>query len=235
MTRLCASDGIAKINNSNIAAIKRLFAESIGAADEPSPNPQEYHLPGNVCRTIKKARKGVDAGPYADTLDGFIGLVRLGISEINDGVRRLFDLIYCARLPAEVVHFMSDSYLFCLFKDPDDPSKMRPIAIPCALRRLLASHVTAEEREAFAMNLLPYQFAFIWGPEYAPRLSGEEEQVPTRAAVFVDGLDECADEGPPAEVPSPCPPGLDALPQARPHPLPLGERQVAANRDGGGV
>ncbi|KAL7518332.1 hypothetical protein ACHAWF_000182, partial [Thalassiosira exigua] len=132
MARLCASGGIATINNINIKAIKGLFTKSIGAADEPSPNPQVYRLPGDVCRTIKKARKGVGAGPHADTLDGFIDLVRLGLGEVNDGVRRLFDLIYRARLPAEVVHFMSDSYLSCLFKDPNDPSKMRPIAIPCA-------------------------------------------------------------------------------------------------------
>ncbi|KAL7523628.1 hypothetical protein ACHAWF_000603, partial [Thalassiosira exigua] len=190
MARLCTSGGIAKINNSNVKTVERLFTELVGAAEEPPPNPQEYHLPGDVCRTIKKARKGAGAGPHTDTLDGWIDLVKLGIGEINDGIRRLFDLRFCACLPSEVVHFISDS----------------PITIPCAVRCLLASHIATMEREALAMDLLPHQLAvgvkgsmdfiihamqlsidkFIRGPEEATAEASEEDRLPMRAAVFVD-------------------------------------------------
>ncbi|KAL7549241.1 hypothetical protein ACHAWF_012529 [Thalassiosira exigua] len=183
MARLCTSGGIAKINNSNVKTVEKLFTESVGAADEPPPSPQGYHLPGDVCRTIKKARKGAGAGPHADTLDGWIDLVKLGIGEINDGIRRLFDLLFRACLPSEVDHFMSDSYLFLLFKDPEDRSKLRPIAIPCAVRRLLASHVVAMER-IHAMQLSIDKF--IRGPEESVEELSAEDRLPTRAAVFVD-------------------------------------------------
>ncbi|KAL7553176.1 hypothetical protein ACHAWF_017394, partial [Thalassiosira exigua] len=55
--------------------------------------------------------------------------------------------------------YFSDTYLFCLYKDPDDTSKMRPITVPTALRRVLASHVVQYGRDRFARDLLPYNFA----------------------------------------------------------------------------
>ncbi|KAL7553821.1 hypothetical protein ACHAWF_017709 [Thalassiosira exigua] len=206
MGRLCNPGGIAKIGPSNIKAVEDLFTDPVSVADAPEPGSQAYHLPGDICRTIKKARRGAGAGPFADTLDGFIDLVRLSIGAVNESVRRLFDLLYRALLPEEVSHFMSDSYLFCLLKDPSDHSRLRPIAIPCAVRRLLASHVVAMERDALAMDLLPHQLAvgvkggmdfiihamqlsidkFIRGPEEHPEQTARGDSIPTRAAVFVD-------------------------------------------------
>ncbi|KAL7545108.1 hypothetical protein ACHAWF_008465 [Thalassiosira exigua] len=192
MARLWTSGGIAKINNSNVKAVEKLFTESVGAAEKPPSNPQEYHLPG--------------AGPHVDTLDGWIDLAKLGIGEVNDGIQCLFDLFFRACLPSKVVHFMSYSYLFLLLKDPEDRSKLRPIAIPCAVRHLLASHIVAMEQEAFAVDLLPHQLAvgvkgsmdfiihvmqlsidkFLRGPEEAATEDNEEDRLPTRAAAFVD-------------------------------------------------
>ena len=50
-------------------------------------------------------------------------------------------------------HFFSDVYLFCLHKDPNDATKLRPLGIPTAMRRIIARHVAQHFKP------LPYNFA----------------------------------------------------------------------------
>ncbi|KAL7550151.1 hypothetical protein ACHAWF_013397 [Thalassiosira exigua] len=71
----------------------------------------------------------------------------------------MFDLIYRGQVPQAVRRFFSDGYLFCLYKDPHDKSKLRPLGVPSALRRLIVSHVCRHGKAKFAMDLLPYNFA----------------------------------------------------------------------------
>jgi hypothetical protein len=53
----------------------------------------------------------------------------------------MFDLIYKDKLPENIKLYFIDVHIFCLHKDPLDPTKLRPIGIPTAIRRLIASHV----------------------------------------------------------------------------------------------
>ena len=56
--------------------------------------------------------------------------------------------------------YFTNSYLFCLYKgDTSDPTNMRPIGIPTALRRILANHLATVFRRKFAGHLLPFNFA----------------------------------------------------------------------------
>ena len=64
-----------------------------------------------------------------DTIDSFIDLVKLNIASVNTSIRQLFDIIYRGQVPSEVQCYLSDTYLFFLYKDPDDPTKLRPIGI----------------------------------------------------------------------------------------------------------
>ena len=109
------------------------------------------------------------------------------------------DLIYRGRVPPDARQYLRDTYLFCLHKDPGDPSKLRPLGIPLALRRLVASHVAISFRHRFARHLLPYNFAVGVGGGMdfivkamqlainryikVPQAAGV---TPTRAALFVD-------------------------------------------------
>ena len=52
-----------------------------------------------------------------------------------------------------------DVYLFCLHKDPTDASKLRPLGIPTAMRRIIARHVAQYFKPKFADYLLPINFA----------------------------------------------------------------------------
>jgi len=51
-------------------------------------------------------------------------------------------------------HFFSDVYLFCLHKDPNDATKLRPLGIPTAMRRIIARHVAQHFKPKFAEYLL---------------------------------------------------------------------------------
>ncbi|KAL7527363.1 hypothetical protein ACHAWF_002150 [Thalassiosira exigua] len=120
---------------------------------------QDYHLPGDICETIRQAPRTTAAGVHCDTLDSFVDLVKMEDEAINGNIRRLFDLIYRGEVPRSVRRFFSDGYLFCLYKDPHDKSKLQPLGVPSALRRLIASHVCWYGKARFALDLLPFNFA----------------------------------------------------------------------------
>ncbi|KAL7525887.1 hypothetical protein ACHAWF_001549 [Thalassiosira exigua] len=80
-----------------------------------------------TCRGTSAGRsRRLDEAPEKGRLrtpwTAFVNLVQLATGSINESIRRLFNLIFRALLPEEVTHFMSDSYLFCLLKDPSDHS-----------------------------------------------------------------------------------------------------------------
>ena len=91
--------------------------------------------------------KNLGASANADSIDAFVDLISLNIAEVNLGVRQLFDLIYNNLVPTELQCYFRDTYLFCLYKDPDDLTKLHPIGIPSAMHRIITSHVSAYTRQ----------------------------------------------------------------------------------------
>ncbi|KAL7553912.1 hypothetical protein ACHAWF_017523, partial [Thalassiosira exigua] len=184
--RVCNVAAVAPINDSNIATVKKLIPPplpSLGREEPTISTHQTYHLPGDICATIRKAPRTTAGGLQCDTIDAFVDLVKCEDEAIDANLRRLFDFIYRGQVPQAVQHYFSDGYLFCLFKDPDNPAKLRPIQIP----------------SRFAMDLLPYNFAvgvkggmnfvtkafqlisekYIEGPQL-------RDDCPSRAIVFFD-------------------------------------------------
>ncbi|KAL7531801.1 hypothetical protein ACHAWF_003911, partial [Thalassiosira exigua] len=200
--RVCNVAAVAPINDSNIDAVKKLIPPplpSLGREEPTISTHQTYHLPGDICATIRKAPRTTAGGLQCDTIDAFVDLIKCEDEAIDANLRRLFDFIYRGQVPKAVQHYFSDGYLFCFFKDPANPSKLRPIQIPSALRRLIASHVCTYGRSRFAMDLLPYNFAVgvkggmnfvtkafqLISERYIeePQLRGD---CPSRAIVFFD-------------------------------------------------
>ena len=68
-------------------------------------------------------------------------------------------MIFNNEVPGEIAKYFRDSYFFCLHKDANDPSKLRSIAVPSALRHAVTSHVTKTYKGHVAQKLLPYQYA----------------------------------------------------------------------------
>ena len=72
------------------------------------------------------------------------------IPQVNDDLQYIFNQIYTNNIPPPIKHFFSDVYLFCLHKDPSDTSKLRPLGIPTAMRRIIARHVAQYFKPKFS-------------------------------------------------------------------------------------
>ena len=94
-----------------------------------------------------------------DSIDVFVRLVKRGCSKINKSIRLLFQHIFNGGTHTDMEAYFTNTYLFCLYKDPDDPTQLRPIGIPTALRRIITIHIARVYRQRFARHLLPHNYA----------------------------------------------------------------------------
>ena len=201
IARLNTTNPIATINRHNIRTVKNLNSEPLPHRNFQPPNQptQTYHLPGDICHTIKHAPKHKGTGLLADSIDIFTSLVNLNNTHINQNIHSLFNLIYTGQVPSQAHKFFTDTYLFCLHKDTNDPTKLRPIGIPTAIRRIITSHIANTMKDKFSAHLLPFNYAVGVndGMDFiikAMQLSIERniiipqsnDLLPTRAALFID-------------------------------------------------
>ena len=94
-----------------------------------------------------------------DSVDSFLNLIKLDNAQLNKVIDQIFDLVYRNTIPKGITPHFTDNYLFCFFKDPKDPTKLRPIGIPSAMRRIIASHVAYTFRQRFAAHVWSYNWA----------------------------------------------------------------------------
>ncbi len=145
VSRACALQSIATIGPTNLTHVKKLYTPTVPSLGYPHPssfpNHQTYSLPGNICDTIRHAACNKGAGINADSIDLFSLLLNCSIPTITDDLKFVFDLIYKNSLPDNIKRYFTDVYLFCLHKDPLDPTKLRLLGIPTAIQCIIASHV----------------------------------------------------------------------------------------------
>ena len=76
------------------------------------------------------------------------------------------DLGFCRaslnNIPPPIQHFFSNVYLFCLHKDLNDASKLQPIGIPTAIRRIIARQVAQTFKSKFAEYFMLPLFALYY-------------------------------------------------------------------------
>jgi hypothetical protein len=202
ITRACTFNKVATISKDNISIVHWLYPEPVGRQQQRShhkPNIQQLHLPGNICATIQCSAWNKGTGLQTDSIDTFIGLVKLNNITINQNLQQLFNIIYQGQIPNDARHFFTHTYLFCLHKDPKDASKLRPIGIPTAIRQIMATHIAQQWKDKFALHLLPYNFAvgipngmdFIIKSMHLSikkkfNTPQQQNKLPTRSAIFVD-------------------------------------------------
>jgi hypothetical protein len=202
MTRACTFNKIATINDSNMPIVNKLYPDPIPDQHHTSTHHvkiQDLSLPGDICQTIRNSKRKKGTGLLSDSINSFIELVKLNDIIINQNLQRIFMLVYQGQIPTTARHFFTDTYLFCLHKDQHDKRKLRPIGIPTAIRRIMATHVANTWKDKFALHLLPYNYAvgipngmdfiiksmqlsiekFIDTPQ-------QQQLTPSRAAIFVD-------------------------------------------------
>ena len=82
---------------------------------------------------------------------------------LHQGIHRpdlqhFFYIIFTNKLPSAIKPYLRDTYLFCLHKDPDDPTKLRPIGVPTAIRRIIGNHIATTYRCIVQFNVFSYPF-----------------------------------------------------------------------------
>jgi hypothetical protein len=163
VSRACPSQSIATIGPQNITHVNKLYTKPVPPHNYPDPSlfiPHQAHsLPGNICNTIRNAAKNKGAGVNADSIDLFTALVKCPIQTIEPDLRFIFNLIYQNKLPDTIKCYFTHLYLFCLHKDANKPTKLRPLGIPTAICRLIASHLARTLRDKFSSHLLPFNYA----------------------------------------------------------------------------
>ena len=203
VAQACSSQTIATIGPSNISHVNKRYTPPVPYRLHPPPNSstlyKDYALPGDICQTILTSKKNKGAGINLDSIDLSIALVKKAPPPVKNDIRFIFDQIYKNNIPATIRRFFVDMYLFCLHKDPSDHSKLRPLGIPTAIRRLVATHVTRTLKSKFAAHVFLYNFVVSIkdGSSFvikAMQLAVEKftnspqrtNQLPSRAAVFFD-------------------------------------------------
>ena len=74
-------------------------------------------------------------------------------------IASFFNRIINGEVPAKLQKFLRQTYLVALEKDPNDKTKLRPLGVPAAMRRIAAVLVLSEYRSSFAEHILPFNFA----------------------------------------------------------------------------
>ena len=133
----------------------RLIVQQETVSSQSSPR----ELPGDIINSIRGQNKGRACGLFMDSLDVFIRLVNKEDPQVNKSIRILFGRIYNGQIDNRIIPFFTNTYLFCLYKDTSDPTKLRPIRVPTALRRIITNHLARTFRRRFASHLLPYNYA----------------------------------------------------------------------------
>ena len=116
-------------------------------------------LPGDIINSIRNQNKGKANGLFMDSLDVFIRLAKRDDADANKAIRLLFKRLYNGQIDECMRPYLTNTYLFCLYKDEIDPTKLRPIGVPTAIRRNITNHIARTFRRKFARHSLPYNFA----------------------------------------------------------------------------
>ena len=109
--------------------------------------------------------KGKAPGTQCDSLDIFYKLARLIQRRRNQtdiispsDVTQFFQNIANAEIPSRIIQILRMTYLVAHEKDPEDTTKLRPLGIPSAIRRITAIALLKQFTPLFTRDLLPYNF-----------------------------------------------------------------------------
>ncbi|KAL7531480.1 hypothetical protein ACHAXR_004065, partial [Thalassiosira sp. AJA248-18] len=116
-------------------------------------------LPGDILTSIRRQNRGRANGLFMDSIDIFIRLVKKDDNKINKALRLLFRRIYNGQVRSSIIPYLNNTYLCCLYKDVTDPTQLRPIGVPTAIRRIITNHVANATRTGLARHLAPINLA----------------------------------------------------------------------------
>jgi hypothetical protein len=121
--------------------------------------------PAQIVQTLSHLNRGKATGINCDSLDLYINAARrLNLNNNQDYIKAqalagFFNKVINGDVPHEFETFIRQTYLVALEKDPDDKTKLRPLGVPSAIRRISGILILKEYAPTFAEYLLPYNYA----------------------------------------------------------------------------
>jgi hypothetical protein len=164
---------VALINNSNIHVLENLHPPSLNrGCNKPRVSTRNggtrrsiQITPKTIVSTLSHLHRGKATGVHCDSLDIYIKTARridlsnpTGLQQATH-LASFFEHIVNGHVPEQFKHFIRQTYLVALEKDPDDKTKLRPLGVPSAIRRISAILILKQFNAAFAQHILPFNFA----------------------------------------------------------------------------
>ena len=112
-------------------------------------------LPGDIINSIRSQNKGKANGLFMDSLDAFICLVKHEDADANRVIRLLFKQLFNGQIDECMRLYLTNTYLFCLYKNETDPTKLRPIGVPTAIWWITTNHIARTFHQKFARHSFP--------------------------------------------------------------------------------
>ena len=164
---------VALINDTNLHVLQGLHPPSLGrGCCKPRTSTRSggtrrklQVTPKKILDILSHLNRGKATGVHCDSLDIYIKSARRIDLAHEKGQQQaealagFFTKIINGDVPNEFKHFLRQTYLVALEKDPEDKTKLRPLGVPSAIRRIAGIVVLAEYSSTFAEHLLPFNFA----------------------------------------------------------------------------
>ncbi|KAL7504464.1 hypothetical protein ACHAXN_002357, partial [Cyclotella atomus] len=164
---------VALINESNLHVLQNLHPPSLQrGCVKPRRNTRSggtrrkfVTTPENVLKVLAHLNRGKATGVHCDSLDLYIKAARrLDLSQPDHcrqakALAGFFNHVINGEVPEQFQAFIRQTYLVALEKDPEDKTKLRPLGVPSAIRRIAAIIVLKEYSPIFADHLLPFNYA----------------------------------------------------------------------------
>ena len=164
---------VALINDSNLHTLQALHPPSLQRgcikpkiSTRSGGTRRKFQLtPKQVLITLCHLQRGKATGIYSDSLDIYIKTAKRIRLSTDKGKKRatafasFFEKIINGEVPNKFKAFLRKTYVVALEKDPNDKTKLRPLGVPSAIRRIAANIVLHQYRSIFAEHILPFNFA----------------------------------------------------------------------------
>lgn len=130
----------------------------------PRDGGEDEYREDSVVATLRRVRRVKVTGPFVDSTNTLHAL-SLKQDKDNDEyhhavqVGRLLEYVCSGRIPESLRQSVSLTYFLALYKDEADKTKLRPIKVGTALRRVAASHLCRIYQHQFAEHVLPNNWA----------------------------------------------------------------------------
>ena len=135
--------------------------------------------PNDIKDIFTNLKRGKASGNELDSLDIFIKILstnarrhkaRKDILYKTEVLAQFFTIIANGTVPQRIKSILRTTYMVAFHKDITDKTKLRPLGIPSAIRRITAVAILHKFKGDFATHLLPFNYALSVSMEVSTSL-----------------------------------------------------------------